>query len=275
MNGRQLRERLRAGKRVYGTLLVSDSPFWPTVVGKIPGLDFVFIDTEHITIDDTSLSWMCRTYDAMGLAPVVRIPEPEPYRATKVLDMGAKGIIAPYVETVEQVRRLVGAVKFRPLKGKRLEQLLSGDSDAVSPPALEYLPGFNSENVLIINIESRPAMDNLEDLLAIEELDGVLVGPHDLSINLGFPEDYANPGFVTAVSQILERARSAGKGAGIHYVYTNRGFQQEITWAKADANLILHSADAIVFRQGMTREISALRKELGDDIDINIDGINI
>ena len=72
MKGSQIRKRLLSGERVYGTLLVSGSPFWPTVVDKIPGLDFVFIDTEHITIDDAMLSWMCRTYDAMGLAPIVR-----------------------------------------------------------------------------------------------------------------------------------------------------------------------------------------------------------
>jgi 4-hydroxy-2-oxoheptanedioate aldolase len=266
MKGRHLREQLLSGKKVYGTLLVSDSPFWPTVVDKIPGLDFIFIDTEHITIDDGRLSWMCRTYDAMGLPPVVRIPEPEPYRATKVLDMGARGIIAPYVETAEQVRRLAGAVKFRPLKGQQLEKLLSGDTGAVSEATKAYLPGFNPDNILIINIESRPAIDALDDMLGIDGIDAVLIGPHDLSINLGFPEDYLNPEFIRAAGEILSKARAAGKGAGIHFVYTDKGFEQEIAWAKEGANLIVHSADAIVFRQAMAREIAEIRRALGDAV---------
>ena len=69
MKGKELREALRSGRRVYGTLVVSDSPMWPTTVGQMSELDFVFIDTEHQAIDRSKLSWMCRTYDAMGLAP--------------------------------------------------------------------------------------------------------------------------------------------------------------------------------------------------------------
>ncbi|MBT3272905.1 MAG: aldolase [Spirochaetales bacterium] len=275
MKGSQIRERLLSGQRVYGTLLVSDSPFWPTVVDKIPGLDFVFIDTEHITIDDARLSWMCRTYDTMGLAPVVRIPDQDPTRATKVLDMGARGIIAPYVENTDQVMKLAGAVKYRPLKGRKLERLLSGDSKAVSDAARAFLPEFNRDNMLIINIESQPAIDNLDDLLAVQGLDAVLIGPHDLSINLGFPEEYTNPDFVAAVTGILEKARAAGKGAGIHYTYTDTGFDQEIRWVKSGANLIIHSADAIAFRQALAREIGILRETLGDRVDDRDGAVNI
>src|SRR5258707_5272328 len=118
MTPTQLRAALRAGRPVYGTLIVSDSPRWPASVAQI-GLDFVFIDTEHIAIDRHPLSWMCHTYAALGLPPIVRIPSPDPYEATKILDGGAVGIVAPYVEAADQVRALRGAVKLRPLKGAK------------------------------------------------------------------------------------------------------------------------------------------------------------
>ena len=123
MTRKQLRTALRSGQRVYGTLIVSDSPRWPAQVAQI-GLDFVFIDTEHISIDRKALSWMCQTYSALGLPPIVRIPAPDPYAATMALDAGAAGIIAPYIETVEQVRALRGATKLRPIKGARLEAVV-------------------------------------------------------------------------------------------------------------------------------------------------------
>ena len=120
MTGRQLSRALRSGKRVYGTLIVSHSPRWLDVIEKL-GLDFVFIDTEHIAIDRIELSWMCNAYRALGIAPIVRIPSPDPYYASMVMDGGANDIIAPYVETVEQVKALSGAVKLRPIKGMRLQ----------------------------------------------------------------------------------------------------------------------------------------------------------
>ena len=123
MNGTELGHALRNGRRAYGTLIVSPSPSWPNLVATI-GLDFVFIDTEHIPIDRHDLSWMCRTYRAMNIAPVVRIPSPDPYQACTVLDGGACGVVAPYIESAEQVQKLVGAVKLRPIKGRKLNQIL-------------------------------------------------------------------------------------------------------------------------------------------------------
>jgi len=103
MNPKEIKEAFRNGKRVYSSLIVSPSPKWSLSVRRT-GIDFTFIDTEHITIDSTTLSWMCRTYRQLDVPSVVRIPSPDPYQACKVLDAGACGVIAPYVETVEQVR---------------------------------------------------------------------------------------------------------------------------------------------------------------------------
>ena len=85
MNGQELSTALRSGKCVYGTAIISPSPHWPKLVRKL-NLDFVFIDTEHIAIDRDQLSWMCQTYAGIGLAPLVRIPKPDPYQACMVLD---------------------------------------------------------------------------------------------------------------------------------------------------------------------------------------------
>lgn len=77
MNSKDLCETIKAGKRIYGTLVTSTSPHLARQLTNL-GLDFVFIDTEHISIDDQQLSWMCVAYQAMNLTPIVRIPEPDP-----------------------------------------------------------------------------------------------------------------------------------------------------------------------------------------------------
>ena len=128
MKGQDLRKALRSGQRVYGTLIVANSPRWPADAVAHLGLDFVFIDSEHVPLDRGQLSWMCRTYAAMGIAPIVRIPSPDPYWATMVVDGGAQGVIAPYLERPEQARQVGSAIKLRPLRGQRLERAASGRS---------------------------------------------------------------------------------------------------------------------------------------------------
>ena len=259
MNGRGLSQALRSGRRVYGTAILSTSPYWPNLV-RGSGLDFVFIDTEHVPIERHQLAWMCQTYRAIGTAPLVRIPEPDPYEACKVLDGGAEGVIAPYVETAEQVRALRGAAKLRPLKGRRLRDALAGEAE-LEPELADYLADHNAGNVLVVNIESVPAIEALDDILAVPGLDAVLIGPHDLSCSLGIPEQYDHPRFEAAVQDIIRRARAAGVGAGFHYW---SALKKELAWAQAGANLIVHSSDYSLFSDAIRRDLAELRQALGD-----------
>lgn len=259
MTPAQLRTALHAGQHVYGTLIVSDSPRWPTAVAQI-GLDFVFIDTEHVALDRQALAWMCATYAALGLPPLVRIPSPDPHAATMALDAGAAGIIAPYVETVAQVQALRGAVKLRPLQGARLDAALR-DPATLEPALVAYQQAHYADNLLVINLESRPALDNLDALLAVPDLDAVLIGPHDLSSSLGVPEQYDAPEFEAAIQTIVRAARTRQVGAGIH---SWMGVDREIAWAEAGMNFFIHSADIIAMQEKLSAEVRQLRTTLGD-----------
>jgi 4-hydroxy-2-oxoheptanedioate aldolase len=260
MDGKEFLNRLKKGKRLYGTAILSPSPLWPLAV-KRTGVDFVFIDTEHIPIDRTTLAWMCQVYKAYGLPPLVRIPSPDPQEACKVLDGGASGILAPYIESAEQVRELVGAVKLRPLKGERLKEALQ-NQDSLEPELKDFLKDYNKDNFLIINIESVPALEKLEELLAVPGLVGIIIGPHDLSISLGVPEQYDHPRFEDAVREIISKAREKGLGAGIHL---SEGAELQIKWAKAGANIILHSSDIALFQQRLKQDITNIRSALGEE----------
>jgi len=252
---------LKNGQPVFGTLITSPSPFWPDKIKKI-GLDFVFIDTEHIPLEREQLSWMCQTYRALDMPALVRIPSPRPYEASVALDGGAAGIIAPYIESAEQVRELIGAVKLRPLKGKKLDQLTSGKA-SMKPELETYLRKNSGDNLLIVNIESVPAMEALEDILSLEMLDAVLIGPHDLSCSLGIPEQYDHPEFIEAADRIIEKARSAGKGAGVHAIYPRDRNEAESRWIKKGANLVLHSSDIIATIETLSREIAEVKVASG------------
>jgi 4-hydroxy-2-oxoheptanedioate aldolase len=260
MAGEEFLDRLKKGKRLYGTAVLSPSALWPSAV-KRTGADFVFIDTEHTPIDRTTLARMCLAYKGCGLPPLVRIPSPDPHEARKVLDGGASGVLAPYIESPEQVRELVGATKLRPLKGERLREALQ-DRDSLESKLKDYLADWNKENFLMINIESVPALERLDQILAEPSLDGVIIGPHDLSLSLGLPEEYYNPRFEDVVREIISKVREKGLGAGIHF---SREAELQIKWAEAGANIILHSSDIVLFQQRLKEDITAIRRALGEE----------
>ena len=250
-------ERLRGKEKLFGTLVVSDSPLWPAVVAET-GADFTFIDMEHIPIERPQVSTMCQLYRGVGIPAIVRIPTQEPYLARNILDAGAAGIIAPYVETAEQVEGLIGAVKKRPIQGDALQRILQ-DGVYPSDAVREYAAARCAEHALILNIESVKAVEQLEMILSYEEVDAVLIGPHDLSCSLGIPEQYDDTRFLDAVDYIITTARAAGKGAGYHKGYAGPGIAYERELIDKGMNLIIHEADILILKEHLAREISYLR----------------
>ena len=257
-----LKKKLHSGKRIYGCAIISSSPKWPDVVRQA-GLDFVFLDTEHMPLGRETLSHMCTMYSAIGIPPIVRIPSPDPYQACMALDGGASAILAPYVETVKQVKELVGAVKYRPLKGKKLQQILDG-KETLDGKLKNYIDKRCKDNLLFINIESLPAIENLQELLSVPGLDGVIIGPHDLSCSMGLPEEYTHPDFEETVNRIIDQCNKRNLGIGIHL---SGEPEQQVKWARKGVNIVFHSSDISLFGKVLKHEISEIKTELKDDAD--------
>lgn len=257
---KSLLTKIKAGKIVYGTCITSTSPTWPAIALRA-GLDFVFLDTEHIPLERMEISRMCQTFRAMGVAPIVRIPSPDPYRACQMVDAGAEGIVAPYLERLDQIKELVGALKYRPLKGELLDSVLD-NQDGIEPSLKQYLDKWNEGNVCIANIESVPALERLESLLAVKGLDAVFIGPHDLSISLGLPEQYDHPVFEEAVKRIIRISRENGLAVGIHF---SESPERQIRWMKEGVNLIIHSSDLAMFSQRLQLDMSVIKQAAGEN----------
>ena len=255
-----LKKKVQSGKRIYGCALLSSSPLSAKAV-RAANLDFVFIDTEHIPLGRETLANMCVLYSALGIPPLVRIPSPDPYQACTALDGGTSAILVPYVETAEQVKDLVGAVKYRPLKGEKLKRILDG-KETIDEKLRKYIDDRCRENLLFINIESQPALDNLPEILSVPGLDGVIIGPHDLSCSIGLPEEYTNPDFEAVVSLIINECKQRDLGIGIHL---SEEPGQQVKWARKGVNIILHSSDITLFGKTLNQEISLIKTELGDD----------
>lgn len=258
---KNLLEKLKNGENIYGTCILSTSPIWSKVVNGL-GLDYVFLDTEHVPMDRTELTFLCQVYSAQGISPIVRIPSPDAYTACMVKDAGAIGVLAPYIESVEQIKQMVGATKYRPLKGERLQNVLNG-KEILNPELKVYLENFNKGSLCLVNIESIAAVDNLDALLDVSGLDGIVIGPHDLSINIGLPEQYEHPDFEKVVKEIITKARSKNIAAGIHFPDKP---ERQIKWMKEGVNIVMHSSDKRLFSQKLMEDLSQIKNAAGDSL---------
>lgn len=216
MTGTELKANLKAGEPVFGTMFVTTRPGHADYRLREMGLDFVIVDNEHAPFSRSeTAAWMRRLADNR-IVPFVRVPIPASHYVTMALDAGAKGILAPYVETVAQVEEVVGASKYLPLKG---EAVLKAVRQGVFPSqeTRQHLEERNQHNVLVIGIESVTALERLDDLLSVPGVDAAFVGPNDLSIQLGVPGDYHHPKYLEAVERIHQVCKEKSVPLVIHF----------------------------------------------------------
>ena len=267
MRGQILREKLKGGERVYGTHIASlGNPIAARITAEIE-LDFIFICTEHMPIDRTEVSMMCQFYSVQGISPMVRIPYPSAHWASMYIDGGAQGIVAPYVESIEQVKELVGAVKYRPIKGKFLNDIMNGrrvPNDKLN----EFFKGFNRDLYLIIGIESVEAVNNLESLISINGVDGVFLGPHDITCSMEIPEEYDNPDFIKLIVDVIKRCKKLGVGVGIHNDLNSEKFKP---FLDSGANFLLNASDITKMKQKISADLNELRVKFGDKYERNVE----
>jgi len=177
-----------------------------------------------------------------------------------MIDGGAEGIVAPYVETKAQVETLIGAVRYRPIKGELLRQIIYRERKP-EEKLIKFWDDFNANTYLIIGIESVPAIENLEKLLDYDEVDGVFLGPHDITSSMEIPEEYANPKFLDAMKHVIKTCKSMGKGVGLH-----RDFSKDVNRKMIDEgmNFILHDSDVMKSVAIIKHDFSEIREMYGD-----------
>jgi 2-keto-3-deoxy-L-rhamnonate aldolase RhmA len=259
MQGRELRQKLHAGERVYGIALEGyGQPRFPKYFAAV-GLDYVWLDSEHAPNNRETIAWALQLYAAHNVAPILRIPEISASQAAMGVDAGAHGIIVPYVETVEQVKAMVGAVKYRPLKGAAMVDAVN-EGKFPNEETQRYLDTYNPDANLIIMIESPAGVANLPALLSVPGVDAVLIGPHDLSISHGIPEQYDHPTFVSTVEYIIQECRAHQVGVGMHFI--SGSVEWALDWSRRGFNFISYRGDTLFVARGISQELHYLREQL-------------
>jgi len=200
-----LKEKLVSGSKAIGTFFEVGGETAVEGLGYT-GLDYIIIDTEHGPFEVESTMGLIRAAELKELVPLVRIKDVSRPSVLKNLDIGAMGLVVPCVETVEEAKSLVEWAKYYPV-GKRgffTARKAGFGYEEFTKNVKEYFQTCNRETLLIPQCETKGCLDNIEEIAALEGVDGIFIGPYDLSIGLGIPAQFDEPIFNEAVARILK-----------------------------------------------------------------------
>lgn len=176
------------------------------------GFDWVLLDTEHSPNELPSLLSQLQALKGGTAAPVVRAAWNDPVLVKRILDIGAQSILLPYVQTAEEARRAVQAVRYPPV-GMRGVAASSRASNYGRVNG--YLTKADAEICLLVQVETGSALDQIEAIASVEGVDGVFIGPADLSASLGHLGNAQHPEAQAAIKDAAQRLAKVGKAAGI------------------------------------------------------------
>ena len=188
--------KLKNGQKTMGGFLQTLSPVAAEIMSQC-GFDWLIVDLEHAPGDFANLQAQLQAMNGSGVVPFARAPWNDEVAIKRILDTGVMGVLVPYINTREEAEAAVAACKYPP-QGVRG---VAGSPRAAgyTGNTMSYLTTANAETLVMVAVETTEAVDNLDDILLVEDLDGLFVGPMDLASSMGH---LGNPGHPDAQKQI-------------------------------------------------------------------------
>ena len=248
---------LKEGNLVVGTMIAEfRSPGLAQMMANA-GFDFMSIDTEHSRFSLETVAEHVLAARGAGIGSIVRVPQKGiPHLLSRPLDMGVQGLIIPQVETREDVELIIRATKYAPV-GMRGVALRRPFADYGKGDAVETTRAANEETLIVIQAESRTAVENLDRTLDGGPVDVVMVGPGDLSQSLGITGQMDHLEQVAHIQRVVDICSKRGVASGIAL-----GNPAAIRrWVDAGMRFIIASTDINIFTDGAEQRVKAIRKE--------------
>ncbi len=203
-----LKASLKRGQNAVGIFIKTASPTLVEIFGYA-GFDYVIIDTEHGPTSIETAENLVRAAQLAGITPIIRIDDNNPTSISKALDIGAQGIQVPQISNRRAAETLVEAARFAP-QGKRGVCRYVRAAAYSHSDKFKYFEQSNKDNLIIIHIEGEEGMDNLEQIMLVQGIDVIFIGPYDLSQSLGLTGQVSHPLVIKKIKEIVKKSREAG-----------------------------------------------------------------
>jgi 2-keto-3-deoxy-L-rhamnonate aldolase RhmA len=214
----EIKRKLKAGEPSLGSWMSMAHPSIAEILAGA-GYEWVVVETEHTAIDVSEVLRLIIAIEHAGAVPLVRLAWNDPIQCKAVLDSGAAGVIVPMVNTRADAELAVKMSKYPPLgfRGVGLAR-----AQGYGPKFADYVAAANDQTLLMVQIEHRDAVENIEAILEVPGIDGTFIGPYDLSMSMGLPGQLDHPRMVAARDRVLSATLARGLAPGIHLVHPDR-----------------------------------------------------
>ena len=231
--------------------------FNTTGIGRIAanaGAEFAVYDMEHTGWELETIRMLIATTPRPGLVPIVRIPTTQYHFVSRVLDMGAMGVMAPMVESADEARLLVQSAKYPPT-GRRGAAFGIAHDDYGIGTIPEVVRSSNAESLLIVQIETAKGLQNLDEIATVPEIDVLWIGLYDLANSLGLPGQMDHPQIQTAIDRVLAVCRAQNKVPAVLVTSIDEGRAQ----LARGFRLVAFGGDVWIYQTALKAGLAALR----------------
>ena len=251
-----LKSKLKNNQLTIGSWIMMGTSMSVEVMA-LAGFEWLVVDLEHTSIDLETTKTLIATIHANGIKALVRVSKNEEVIIKKVLDMGADGIIVPMVSSKDDAIQAVDYAKYPP-HGKRGVGLYR--ASGYGTKFQEYKKWVDEELVVIAQIEHIDAVNNIDEILQVEGIDGTIIGPYDLSGSMGYPGEFEREDVKGAVNQVLNKCKQYNMPSGFHVVDTDPDMLQK----KIDAGctFLAYGIDYFFMRDAAINGMNKLKEEL-------------
>jgi 2-keto-3-deoxy-L-rhamnonate aldolase RhmA len=214
IRGNEVRKKLIEGGISFGTWMQIGHPAVAEILAEC-GYEWIAADCEHSEITIEGVAALARAMYGRNSLPMVRVKENDTLAIRQVLDAGAKGVFVPLINTAEEARKAVAATRYPPEGIRGFAYYRANDYGLNFK---DYAETSNEETLVIVMIETKQAVENIEEIVAVPGIDGILIGPYDLSGSYGIPGQVDSPVMREAGKKVIKACIKSSKAAGLHIV---------------------------------------------------------
>jgi len=213
MKENKLKKRIENGEAGFGVISPTTDPILCEYMGLL-GMDYYMIDAEHGAITASDVNNMVRACELRDITPLARIRSVDPKLILQYMDAGIMGVMMPSIDTVDDLKRLVEAIKYPPMGKRGLGPVRAADYMQGPMAQADYVTFSNAQTLVMPQIETLECVKNLPEMCKIEGVDGFIIGPRDLAMSMGYYDGPAHDEVKKVLAEIFSIIGESDKWYG-------------------------------------------------------------
>lgn len=256
---KSLKRKLSAGSQVRGVMLAANSPPLVELIASV-GFDYILIDLQHTPASWETAQELVRAADLGGISSLIRVPQNTEAEILKALDIGAEGIVLPFIRNTAEVLSAYNASHYLPLGNRSIcSQTRVARYGNFEGSYIDFLQGLNEDIFLMGVVEDIEGIENLPEILALNPgLDAIAIGRGDLAASMGFAGQQGNPQLLKIVDEAVKQIKASSQ-SDTHMAVFTYSDEEVLPWSDKGANVFCHMSEVSLFLNGARKYLEVMK----------------